>query len=183
MGMGDWDLCCSNPPARAKESWCGFLCYEDTEACENFKEKKIMTENFSPELINECAKDLCFYSDKCECQCAERNCETLWEAEKLLRAGWIKLPIHIGKPVWVAKAYYNKLSNQIHTRLDKGKVSMLQQKVDKSWKFRVTTKYVSDYTLDDIGIYIFFTEEEAKKALAEKIKFLEENYEVRRSEL
>jgi RNA polymerase subunit RPABC4/transcription elongation factor Spt4 len=39
MGMGDWNLCCSNPPARAKESWCGFLCYEDTEACENFKEK------------------------------------------------------------------------------------------------------------------------------------------------
>jgi hypothetical protein len=40
MGMGDWDLCCSKPPARAKDSWCGFLCYEDTEACENFKEKE-----------------------------------------------------------------------------------------------------------------------------------------------
>jgi hypothetical protein len=39
MGMGDWDLCCAKPPERAKESWCGFLCYEDTEACENFKEK------------------------------------------------------------------------------------------------------------------------------------------------
>lgn len=39
MGMGDWDLCCSKPPARAKDSWCGFLCYEDTEACENFKPK------------------------------------------------------------------------------------------------------------------------------------------------
>ncbi len=24
----------------AKESWCSFLCYEDTEACENFKEKE-----------------------------------------------------------------------------------------------------------------------------------------------
>ena len=40
MGMGDWDLCCAKPPVRAKDSWCGFLCYEDTEACENFKEKE-----------------------------------------------------------------------------------------------------------------------------------------------
>ena len=142
-----------------------------------------MTENFSTELINECARDLCFYSDKCECRCSERNCETSWLAENLLRAGWIKLPIYIGKPVWVAKAYYNNLSKQIHTWLDEGKVSMLQQKADKSWKFRVTTKYVSDYTLDDIGIYIFFTKEEAEKGLAKKINFLEEKYEVRCSEL
>ena len=40
IGAGDWDLCCSNPPARAKDSCCGFLCYEDTEACENFKPTK-----------------------------------------------------------------------------------------------------------------------------------------------
>ena len=53
---------------------------------------------------------------------------------------------------------------------------MLQQKADKSWKFRVTTKYVSDYDLDDIGTYIFFTKEDAEKALEEKIKTLEEKY-------
>jgi RNA polymerase subunit RPABC4/transcription elongation factor Spt4 len=40
IGGGDWDLCCSMPPASAKDSWCGFLCYEDTEACENFKAKE-----------------------------------------------------------------------------------------------------------------------------------------------
>ena len=40
IGGGDWDLCCSNPPKRAKDSFCGFLCYEDTESCENFKEKE-----------------------------------------------------------------------------------------------------------------------------------------------
>lgn len=40
IGGVDWDLCCSKPPARAKEGWCGFLCYEYTEACENFKEKE-----------------------------------------------------------------------------------------------------------------------------------------------
>ncbi len=52
MGMGDWDLCCSNPPARAKESWCGFLCYEYTEACENFKEKED-TKVKLPEIWND----------------------------------------------------------------------------------------------------------------------------------
>ncbi len=36
IGGGDWDLCCKNPP-KDKVSWCGFLCYEDTPACENFK--------------------------------------------------------------------------------------------------------------------------------------------------
>jgi hypothetical protein len=40
LGGGDWNLCCSKPPARAKESWCGFLCYEDTEACENYRRKE-----------------------------------------------------------------------------------------------------------------------------------------------
>jgi hypothetical protein len=35
-GMGDWDLCCTNPP-KDKVGYCGFLCYEDTEACQNFK--------------------------------------------------------------------------------------------------------------------------------------------------
>ena len=39
LGGGDWNLCCKNPP-KDKVGWCGFLCYEDTEACENFKEKE-----------------------------------------------------------------------------------------------------------------------------------------------
>ena len=39
LGMGDWNLCCKNPP-EDQVSWCGFLCYEDTEACKNFKFKR-----------------------------------------------------------------------------------------------------------------------------------------------
>ena len=35
LGGGDWNLCCKNPP-KDQVGWCGFLCYEDTEACENF---------------------------------------------------------------------------------------------------------------------------------------------------
>jgi hypothetical protein len=89
---------------------------------------------------------------------------------------YVKLPVYIGKPVWVANAWYNNLTKEIDSGLVEGKVSMLQQKADKSWKFRVTTKYVSDYDLDDIGTYIFFTKEGAEKALEEKIKTLEEKY-------
>ena len=36
IGGGDWNLCCKNPP-KDKVGWCGFLCYADTEACQNFK--------------------------------------------------------------------------------------------------------------------------------------------------
>ena len=39
MGGGDWNLCCKNPP-EDQVGWCGFLCYEDTEACDNFKPKE-----------------------------------------------------------------------------------------------------------------------------------------------
>ena len=37
MGLGDWDLCCTE----SHDGYpFGFLCYEDTEACEKFKEKE-----------------------------------------------------------------------------------------------------------------------------------------------
>lgn len=40
IGGGDWNLCCENPP-KSQVSWGGFLCYEDTPACENFEEEII----------------------------------------------------------------------------------------------------------------------------------------------
>ena len=33
---GEWDLCCSKPPAR-KTGCFGFLCFDTTPACENYK--------------------------------------------------------------------------------------------------------------------------------------------------
>ena len=41
IGLGDWDLCCKNPPEN-KIGCCGFLCYEDTEVCENFKPLRLI---------------------------------------------------------------------------------------------------------------------------------------------
>lgn len=35
LGMGDWNLCCSNPP-KDEVSWAGFLCYADTAPCHNY---------------------------------------------------------------------------------------------------------------------------------------------------
>jgi hypothetical protein len=40
IGLGDWNLCCKNPP-EDKVGCCGFLCYEDTPICENFKPLRI----------------------------------------------------------------------------------------------------------------------------------------------
>jgi hypothetical protein len=65
VGAGDWNLCCKNPPERAKESWCGFLCYEDTEVCENF--------NISPDLGWTACKDCINFKD-CENKEARDGC-------------------------------------------------------------------------------------------------------------
>lgn len=35
IGAGDWDLCCD---LKHEGYPCGFLCYEDTEACDKFEE-------------------------------------------------------------------------------------------------------------------------------------------------
>lgn len=37
IGGGDWDLCCSNPPKASEFNSFGFLCYADSDSCENFK--------------------------------------------------------------------------------------------------------------------------------------------------
>ena len=36
IGAGDWNLCCDLPHPEAAPY--GFLCYEETEACEKFEE-------------------------------------------------------------------------------------------------------------------------------------------------
>lgn len=72
---------------------------------------------------------------------------------------YIHLPVYVGKPVW--RVIHWQYSNEVEIR--EGKVSMLQQKADKSWKFRVSEGgSVSDYTLDEIGKYIFLDIKEAE---------------------
>jgi hypothetical protein len=73
---------------------------------------------------------------------------------------YVQLPAYIGQPVWVVHAW--SWPSGYHVDVTEGKVSMLQQKVDKSWKFRVTiTSSVMDFAVADIGKHIFFSEFEA----------------------
>ena len=78
---------------------------------------------------------------------------------------FIELPLCIGQDIWQV---YQRWNNKVV--VTKGKVSMLQQKADKSWKFRMSVDgSVIDFTIDAIGDYIFLTEEDAK-AEADEIR-------------
>ena len=91
---------------------------------------------------------------------------------------YVKLPAYVGQPVW----HIRTLQKYIHEErkwetfgyeLEEGKVSMLQQKADKSWKIRVTiNSSVGDYTIEDFDKYLFTNEAEAKNELARKLKEL-----------
>lgn len=87
-------------------------------------------------------------------------------ADHLLENGIIVPPCNVGQTVWLIKSL-----NWQRTEwgIEEGKISMIQQKVDKSWKFRISNNgSVSDYTVDAVGKTVFLTREEAEQALAER---------------
>ena len=84
-------------------------------------------------------------------------------ADCLLENGVIVPPCYIGQEIWHMSYRFDG-----RVELKKGKVSMLQQKADKSWKIRITVRSsVWDFTPNEIGKIYFLTKEEAEKALAE----------------
>jgi hypothetical protein len=71
---------------------------------------------------------------------------------------YTKLPCFIGQPVWLRSVRWN---NKVE--ILEGKVSMLQQKADKSWKIRVSENgFVCDYTVDDFGKVLFLSRKAAE---------------------
>lgn len=65
----------------------------------------------------------------------------------------------VGDIVWLAFSWFD-------SEAVKGKISMLQQKADGSWKIRVSDSVgVKDFPITEIGNVIFFTKEEAEKKL------------------
>ena len=81
---------------------------------------------------------------------------------------YIKLPVYIGQPVWTVATWW---SGEVEIR--EGKISMIQQKSDKSWKFRATINgSVSDYTLDEVGNYIFLSKTEADEEYDRRVRAL-----------
>ena len=86
-------------------------------------------------------------------------------------------PAYVGQTIYRIKGKWGYEDNDtLHENYKilnwytvEGKVSMIQQKADKSWKIRMSEGgSVSDHTLSDIGKYIFFSKEEAEKKAEEK---------------
>lgn len=71
------------------------------------------------------------------------------------------LPCKVGDVVYFLRHYFDGSAEIVQ-----GKISMLQQKSDLSWKFRVSEGgSVFDRKMDDIGKTVFLTREEAEAAL------------------
>ena len=67
------------------------------------------------------------------------------------------LPCKLGDELWI-KDYGSNLFKG-------GRVSMLQQKKDGAWRLRVSCRNGSyDFTMSDIGKYVFLTYEDARKS-------------------
>lgn len=82
-------------------------------------------------------------------------------ANHLLANGVIVPPCYVGQPVWELRKWLHK-----DAEISAGKVSMLQQKADKSWKIRISVNSaVYDITIDEIGKSVFLTKEAAEQAL------------------
>jgi len=97
------------------------------------------------------------------------------------------LPIKIGCKVYHVREGYQRAINKtfrsveyccVPDTIEEGAVSMLQQKADESWKFRVSWKIdssCSDFALSDLGKEVFLTEDEANIAMAAMKKKRSEN--------
>jgi hypothetical protein len=84
-------------------------------------------------------------------------------ADNILDDGWMRPPVNVGQTVWLIKSLNWQ---KTEWGIKEGKISMIQQKADKSWKFRITENHsVQDYTVDKIGKTVFTSREEALKAL------------------
>lgn len=74
-----------------------------------------------------------------------------------------KVPFTIGQPMWKLCTWFSGRAEILDNR-----VSMIQQKADRSWKVRITNRYgTEDFKAGDVGTYIFLTKEAAEEALAE----------------
>lgn len=115
--------------------------------------------------MNTC-KD-CIHYEVCQYHIDEETAMTVNECPHgfLHKDQLVKLPAYVGQSVWVVRTTYKYEDNQFKetgAEVREGKVSMLQQKADKSWKIRVTeNRSVSDYKAEDFGVTLFTSLEDA----------------------
>lgn len=114
-----------------------------------------------------CKDCLCYKA--CNFHIDEETCMTVNECSTgfMSKDQYIQLPAYIGQQVWVVNAWRGSWGYSVEVK--EGKVSMLQQKVDKSWKFRVShSGYVSDFTPDDFGTRVFENKPDAEAYAKQK---------------
>ena len=107
-----------------------------------------------------CKDCLCY--DACDYHVDEETTMTVNECSAGFKNKYqyVKLPAYVGQPVWIPYVHYYR---DLYSKVEAGKVSMLQQKADGSWKIRVSRNgSVSDYTIEDFDKWIFTTEEAAE---------------------
>jgi hypothetical protein len=82
------------------------------------------------------------------------------------KANFVELPYAIGTPVWRLIFWHNS-----PPEIMEGKVSMIQQKADRSWKIRVSVpkRWTDDFKEEDFGKYVFLSKEAAEATLAEEV--------------
>ena len=121
---------------------------------------RIDGEAYIEKVANKYCEDVCSSRNRCN-DCPIREVfDKLADYEDLEEQGrLICLPCSIGDTVW------RLFSGEI----EECKVSMLQQKVDKSWKVRISYPFylTADEKLDDLGNTWFLTKEEAEAKLKE----------------
>jgi hypothetical protein len=104
----------------------------------------------------------CIHYDICQYHIDEETDMTVNECphEFKHKEQYVKLPAFVGQKVWIVNRWLSKCE------ICEGKVSMLQQKADKSWKIRVSiTGSVQDYTLETFEKEVYLSKAEAEKAL------------------
>ncbi len=122
----------------------------------------------------------CICYDACNYHITEETDMTVNECshEFKHKDQYVKMPAYVDQPVWSIRTLQKyiheaKTWETLGYEIEEGKVSMLQQKVDKSWKIRVTRRgSVCDYTLEEFNKYLFNTEAEAIKERDRRIKEL-----------
>lgn len=115
----------------------------------------------------------CIHADLCDRPILQMN------AELDNKCGYYKdernyydLPAYVGLEVWLPWVYISQKDNINIVHLDEGKVSGLQQKVDGSWKIRISNRRrgsVADYTIKEFNEMVFLDKEDAEKYIEEKV--------------
>ncbi len=124
--------------------------------------------------MNICKDCLCY--NACHYHIDEETGMTVEECSTGFKHKDRYTPAYIDQPVWSVKSirkYENGQFIVLDYEVVKGRVSMLQQKADKSWKIRVTLGHsAGDYTLDEFNEYLFTDLEAAETECAKRISQL-----------